>query len=188
MKTPVIAGLLLALALARPSLAQTVPPPDPASADSAQAAPDAPAPDAAAPAPDAAPAPEAAPAPAPAFSEAVTAALGPLEEGKARVVFFRPSKFVGAAIGFIVREQTAELGKLRSGWYFVINAEPGAHTYTVHSEATDNTTMELEAGETYFVTGSISMGFLVGHPHLAVTDLPAFEAVLPKLERAKPLS
>jgi hypothetical protein len=179
MKPPALTCLLLALlALARPSLAQSTPPPPdvPSAIDTAIPAPVA-IPEAAAPAPK-----------EPAYSEAVTAALGSLEEGKARVVFFRPSKFAGAAIGFIVREQAAELGKLRSGWYFVINTEPGAHTYAVHTEATDTTTVELEAGETCFVAGSMSMGFMVGHPHLAVTDLAAFEAALPKLDRAKPLS
>jgi hypothetical protein len=138
----------------------------------------------------AAPVPAAAPAAPeqPALNPAVEAALGPIAEGKSRIVFFRPSKFAGAAIGFIVREDKAELGKLRSGNFFVINAEPGKHTYTVHSEATDNTIMEVEAGETYFVIGSISMGFLVGHPHLACTDVTTFEAALPKLTPSKPLS
>jgi hypothetical protein len=109
-------------------------------------------------------------------------------EGKAKVVFFRPSKFVGGMIGFIVRENNTELGKLRNGKYFIIDAEPGKHTYTVHSEATDNTILELEAGETYYLTGSISMGFAVGHPHLAPSDAATFEAALPKLELSKPLS
>jgi hypothetical protein len=31
-------------------------------------------------------------------------------EGKAQVVFFRPKKFVGGAVGFIVREGETELG------------------------------------------------------------------------------
>jgi len=107
--------------------------------------------------------------------------------GKGKILFFRPSKFVGGAVGFIVREGEAELGKLRSGNYFVIDALPGKHTYTVHSEAADNTTLEVEEGETYFVAGSISMGFLVGHPHLAVSTVAAFEEALPKLEPSKPL-
>lgn len=126
-------------------------------------------------------------APAEKFSEAVTAAIGPQTEGKARVVFFRPSKFAGGAIGFIVREKDVELGKLRSGNFFVLNVEPGKHTYSVHSEAKDDSIHEVEAGETYFVAGSISMGFLAGHPHLTASDLAAFEAALPKLKPSKPL-
>jgi hypothetical protein len=121
------------------------------------------------------------------FSDAVTAVIGPQVEGKAKVVFFRPSKFAGAAIGFIVRERETELGKLRSGNYFVLNVEPGKHTYTVHSEAEDNSTHEMEAGETYFIAGSISMGFFAGHPHLTTSNVATFEAALPKLEPSKPL-
>ncbi|MDB6163822.1 MAG: hypothetical protein JWL98_1254, partial [Xanthomonadaceae bacterium] len=70
--------------------------------------------------------------------------------GKGQIVFFRPSKFAGGAIGFKVREGTTELGKLRSGNYFVAAVDPGAHQYIVHSEAKDILNMEVEAGETYY--------------------------------------
>ena len=46
-------------------------------------------------------------------------------EGMAQVVFFRPAKFTGSAIGFKVREGKAELGKLRNGSYFIASVEPG---------------------------------------------------------------
>jgi len=182
--TPFLFGLALTLTPAGSAEAQTPEPP----AKEAPAAAPAPVPT---PVPAAVPAPAPKPAPpvavAPAFSEKVLAVLGPQVEGKARMVFFRPSKFAGGAIGFIVREGEQELGKLRSGNYFILNVEPGKHTFTVHSEATDNTTLEVEAGATYFLAGSISMGFLAGHPHLNAADVAAFEAALPKLEPSKPL-
>ena len=103
------------------------------------------------------------------------------------MVFFRPSKFVGAAIGFKVRENDVELGKLRNGNYFVLAVEPGEHSYVVHSEAKDITRIEAEAGETYFLSGSISMGVMAGRPNLSPSDATAFEAVLPKLKPSKPL-
>jgi hypothetical protein len=181
-----LATLALALSLTGMAMAQT---PDPATVP-------APAPEQAQVTEPAAPA-QAAPVPAPVsspvaaptqFSEAVLKAIGSPVEGKAQVVFFRPSKFAGAMIGFIVREKDAELGKLRNGNYFVANVEPGKHTYTVHSEASDDTLIELEAGETYFVAGSLSFGFMAGHPHLAVSDVKAFTDALPKLSPSKPLS
>jgi hypothetical protein len=122
-----------------------------------------------------------------ALSKAVIDAVGTPPEGKGLVVFFRPSKFTGGAIGFIVRENQAELGKLRNGNYFAVAVEPGAHVYTVHSEAKDVTNIEVEAGETYFLVGSISMGFMAGHPNLSPSDAAAFEAILPKLKPSKPL-
>ena len=124
---------------------------------------------------------------APKYSEAVQTAIGPLVAGKGRIVFFRPSKFAGGAVSFIVREKEKELGKLKSGSYFITQETPGKHTYVVHSEAQDLTTIEVEDGETYFVAGSISMGFLAGHPHLNVADLAAFEAALPKMKLSAPL-
>ncbi len=121
------------------------------------------------------------------FSPAVLEAIGRPAEGKALVVFFRPSKMMGAAIGFKVREGEVELGKLRNGKYFTANVDPGNHVYVVHSEAKDVTTTEVEAGETYFLSGSVSMGFMAGRPNLSPSDAAAFEAALPKLKLAKPL-
>jgi hypothetical protein len=122
-----------------------------------------------------------------ALNEKVAAAVGAPPEGKAHVVFFRPSKFVGAAIGFKVRENEVELGKLRNGNYFVAAVEPGLHQYVVHSEAKDVTRIEAEAGETYFLSASLNMGVLAGRPNLSPSDAAAFEAVLPKLKKSKPL-
>lgn len=112
-------------------------------------------------------------------------AIGAPPEGKGQVVFFRPSKFAGAAIGFKVREGTTELGKLRSGNYFVAAVEPGTHEYTVHSEAKDILTLEVEAGETYYVQGTISMGFMVGRPNLSPSDQATFDGMASKLKRVQ---
>lgn len=154
-----------------------------APAEAAQAA------DAAAPAEAAQPAatPEAA---APAEAAATTAAassgkVGAPADGKGQIVFFRPSKFTGAAIGFKVREGETELGKLRSGKYFIASVEPGTHEYTVHSEAKDVLTMEVEAGETYYVQGTITMGFMAGRPNLSPSDQATFDGMVDKLKLAE---
>ncbi|MBX9402316.1 DUF2846 domain-containing protein [Lysobacter sp. BMK333-48F3] len=111
--------------------------------------------------------------------------IAPPPAGKGQVVFFRPSNFVGGMIGFKVREGKTELGKLRSGKYFVASVEPGAHEYVVHSETKDVLNLEVEAGETYYVQGSITMGLLVGRPNLSPSDRAAFEAVADKLKLAQ---
>ena len=77
-----------------------------------------------APAPETVPTPESPVAQAGA-SDAASAAIGSPEAGKALVVFFRPSAFKGAALGFIVREADAELGKLKNGNFFTLQVEPG---------------------------------------------------------------
>ena len=115
---------------------------------------------------------------------ATTSKVGAPEAGKALIVFFRPSKFTGAAIGFKVREGETELGKLRNGKYFVANVEPGTHQYTVHSEAKDILTLEVEAGETYYVQGTITMGFMAGRPNLSPSDQVTFDGMAGKLKLA----
>ena len=116
---------------------------------------------------------------------ATSGKIGMPEAGKGQIVFFRPSKFTGAAIGFKVREGETELGKLRSGKYFVVNVEPGTHQYTVHSEAKDVLTMEVEAGETYYVQGMITMGFMAGRPNLSPSDQATFDGMADKLKLAE---
>lgn len=106
-------------------------------------------------------------------------------EGKGQIVFFREKKFAGAAVKYKVREGETELGKLSSGTYFVHVTEPGAHEYTVHSEAKDILNMEVEAGETYYVLGSISVGFLAGRPNLSPSDETVFQGMEAKLKVVK---
>lgn len=122
---------------------------------------------------------EAAPA-----SATASGLVGTPPEGKGQIVFFRPSKFVGGAIGFKVREGTTELGKLRSGKYFIAAVEPGTHEYTVHSEKKDVLTLEVEAGETYYVQGTITMGVLAGRPNLSPSDATTFNGMSAKLKLA----
>ncbi|SFL32765.1 DUF2846 domain-containing protein [Lysobacter sp. cf310] len=111
--------------------------------------------------------------------------IGVPPQGKGQIVFFRPSKLVGAAVGFKVREGETELGKLRNGKYFVHVAEPGTHEYRVHGETKDVLTMEIEAGETYYVQGTLGMGIIAGRPNLSPTDAAAFDALAKKLKLAK---
>lgn len=132
-----------------------------------------------------------APAATPATEVAATASLpagiSAPPEGMGQIVFFRESKMMGAAIGFIVREGEAELGKLRNATYFVHPTTPGQHSYVVHSEAKDMMNIEVEAGETYYVSGSLSMGVFAGRPNLSPSSQDAFVAAQKKLKPAKPL-
>ena len=128
------------------------------------------------------PATEAASAPAPATGNSL---VGAPAEGMGQVVFFREKKFTGAAVKYKVREGETELGKLSSGTYFVASVAPGTHQYTVHSEAKDVLTLEVEAGETYYVQGSITMGFMAGRPNLSPADEAAFNAMADDLKPAK---
>lgn len=125
----------------------------------------------------------AAPAEAPAAAAASSALIPAPQAGKGQVVFFREKKFVGAAMSYKVREGEAELGKLSNGSYLVLEVEPGTHQYHMQGETKDVLTLDVEAGETYYVQGGISMGVLAGRPNLSPSDQAAFEAMAPKLKK-----
>ncbi len=111
-------------------------------------------------------------------SPAVEAAGG----GTGTVIFFREKKFAGSAIRYKVRENGAELCKLRSGTYCKVEVPAGKHEYVVHSEAKDVLTLEVVPGETYYVIGGITVGVFAGHPNLSPSDKATYEAMLPRLE------
>ena len=110
-------------------------------------------------------------------SENALNAFGAVPEGKGRVVFYRPGTFVGMAIPCNIHEGDSkeDIARLGSGKYFIHDAEPGAHAYMVQSEAKDYLNMEVEAGETYFVSCTIGMGVMVGRPNLAPSNQAGFE-------------
>ncbi|HET7561650.1 MAG TPA: DUF2846 domain-containing protein [Rhodanobacteraceae bacterium] len=100
------------------------------------------------------------------------------------VYFYRESHFAGAAVQFDVRDNGNVIGALQSGTYFFENATPGEHTYSAKTEAKSDVTFNVEPGKTYYVQGSISMGFMAGHPHLKEVDAATAQAALPKLDYA----
>src|SRR5258706_12194697 len=111
-----------------------VPGPEDAPAPAASA-PTAPEPPAAVPAAAPSPAPSAEPAATPVPPAAAEApppaavpAVAPAAAGDtATVIFFRPSKFFGGALGFIFPEGENELGKNRKGKYFLLHLFPRKH-------------------------------------------------------------
>lgn len=98
------------------------------------------------------------------------------------VVFFREKKFAGSAIRYKVRENGVELCKLASGTFCTLQVPVGKHTYVVHSEAKDVLNLEVESGETYYVIGGISMGFMAGHPNLTPSTKDVYDGMKDKLK------
>lgn len=141
-----------------------------------------------APAAEAAPPAEAAPvveAPAPAApAVALPAGVSGPPEGKGQVVFFRPSRFVGAALSFTVREGEQDLGRLPNARYFVHVAEPGIHEYEIGRN--DTMRMEIEPGVTYYAMQNTQMGIVAGRAVLSPSDQAAFEAALPRIRLWEP--
>jgi len=172
-------SLVLAMAAFTPAIAQSQAPP----AEAAPAQPSAPAePAQAAPAPPTPDAAVQAPAPTPPAPAAAAGPIAPPPAGKGQIVFFRPSRFVGAALSFSVHEGDTGVGKLGNGSYFLVIADPGPHAFSIQGEVTDTLNMEVEAGETQYVTESIGVGLVMARPHLTPSDQATFDGMAGKLK------
>ncbi|MBW1762212.1 MAG: hypothetical protein JRE45_10765 [Deltaproteobacteria bacterium] len=80
-------------------------------------------------------------------------------EGKALVVFVRPSK-LGKAVNFYVVDEDKKLVTLFKGnQHVAITAPPGKHTFYVVSENAGLVRAELAAGRTYIISTRAKMGF-----------------------------
>lgn len=120
-----------------------------------------------------------APAAAP-ETPAVAAAPAATETGQ--VIFFRPGKLLGAALGCTVHNGDTQIARLGSGKYYAVSLKPGKHVFKVESESKDLLTLEVEAGETYYVQCSIGMGAMVGRPNLSPSDKASYDKIAAKLK------
>jgi len=130
------------------------------------------------------PAPAAEPAPPAAPAVALPAGISAPPEGKGQIVFFRPSRFVGSALTFTVREGEQDLGRLPNARYFVHVAEPGIHEYEIGRN--DTMRMEIEPGVTYYAMQSTQIGVVAGRAVLSPSDQAAFEGALPRIRLWEP--
>lgn len=86
-------------------------------------------------------------------------------EGKGQIVFYRPGG-MGFALGCSVNENGEKISSLGAGKYFILVTDPGAHEYSVKSEAKDTLTLLVEDGETQYAMCRIKMGIIVGRPDI----------------------
>ena len=103
-------------------------------------------------------------------------------------MFFRSSSMIGMAVWYTVKEDGRKLGDLSNGAYFVLPVEPGAHTFTAATENKDTLRLEVEAGETYYVRGTVHMGVMVGEASISPSDENTFEKSFKHLHAAKTYS
>lgn len=52
-------------------------------------------------------------------------------------------------------------GKLGNNSYFIYVGDPGAHAFSIQSEAADTLHMEVDAGESYYVKETLGMGVVL---------------------------
>jgi hypothetical protein len=106
--------------------------------------------------------------------------------GKGQIVFFRKPRFSLIPFNWHVHEGASTICPMEAGAYCVAAVEPGTHTYEVYTEAKSVLTLEVDAGETYYVIGGISMGLIVNHPTIAPSQKAEFDAISAKLKSLPP--
>lgn len=108
--------------------------------------------------------------------------LPEVKQDKGLVIFYRLSGFKGKAIRFNLNHSEGSIGQLLSGTYLYKNLEPGQHSFWSQAISQDSITVNVEAGETYYVKGEVKMGVLAGRPQF--TQMPEAKALV-DLEKLK---
>ena len=102
-------------------------------------------------------------------TSAFAASLPEVKSDKGLVVFYRSKSVKGAAIHMLIKSSDGAAGNLTSGSMFYHYYEPGQRTFDVSTPSvagSDLITLDINAGETYFVRGEILLGWPAGRPRL----------------------
>jgi hypothetical protein len=105
--------------------------------------------------------------------------------GKGQIVFFRNTAFLGWPIWYTVKEKGRRLGNLSNGAFFTLPVDPGLHVFTAATENKDTLHIEVEAGQTYYVRGTVYMGLIIAEAGILPSDEASFEGVFYHLHPAK---
>lgn len=103
------------------------------------------------------------------------ATLGPtfqkidkVPEGMGLIYIYRPSSVIGGAVSYDVKVGETVITTLYKGGYYPYFPTPGELELWAKTEARTAVTLDVKAGETYYVKGTVGVGFFVGRPHLIV--------------------
>ena len=103
--------------------------------------------------------------------QALSATVPTAKPDKGLVVFYRHKKAKGKAIRFQITDSSGmSVGTLSSGSMFYQYYDPGQKTFNVRSPSFDGSdliTLDIVAGETYFVRGEILWGWPAGRPKVS---------------------
>ena len=109
-----------------------------------------------------------------------------VQSEKGQVVFYRPSRAKGAAIRFQIEGSAkGSIGALSNGEVIRKDLEPGSHTFTVRSpsvDGRDSITLNVVAGEVYYVKGEILWGWPAGRPKFSRMSDSEAQADLGKMK------
>jgi len=91
-----------------------------------------------------------------------------IPENMGLVYIYRPGKAMGAAVSYQVKANGVPITRLNPGGYYAYLAKPGEIEFSAKTESTSSITIDIKPGETYYLKGTVGIGFFVGRPHLVV--------------------
>lgn len=103
------------------------------------------------------------------------------KENQSLVIFYREKMFAGSGVSYYIKLNDKPIGALKSGTYFYIYLKPGEYTFSASTEVTKTITINTEAGQTYYVKGSVTMGVMAGRPKLIIADKQEAKEIIPTL-------
>lgn len=89
-----------------------------------------------------------------------------IPDGMGVVYIYRPASFVGAAVSPEVEANGVPIIRLINGGYYPYFSKPGEVEFSAKTETKSAVTLHIEAGQTYYIKGTISMGAFIGRPNL----------------------
>jgi hypothetical protein len=113
--------------------------------------------------------------------DAAPAVLPAVPAGKGLVAFFRPGG-MGGAVRCTIRENGHMVTRVMGNRFDPVVVEPGTHSFTTKTEATDTVTVQVEPDEITDVKCKISMGLMVGRPNLSASTEQEWAQAAPKLK------
>ena len=93
-----------------------------------------------------------------------------MKEGQALIVFYREQRMAGAAIQFRVNQNAVPIGSLTNGSMMFRDVDPGQYGFSSEVVTGDSLSLTVEAGNIYFVQGTVRMGYFAGRPKFTVVD------------------
>lgn len=104
----------------------------------------------------------------PKYSE-IKDSIPALDPEQGRIFFYRPSS-IGAAIQPNILVNGSVVGEMVPLGFFYVDRSPGNYVVTASTESEATLQLMLQANQTQYVKGSISIGILVGRPNLTLVD------------------
>jgi hypothetical protein len=84
------------------------------------------------------------------------------------IYFYRPSAFFSGGLSYDVKTGETVITTLKNGGYYPYFSPPGEKEFWAKTESKSSVTLDVKAGQTYYIKGEVGVGILVARPHLMV--------------------